>query len=296
MFEDDCFCGEGTLYYPTGQKMLEGLFALDQLVRGKVFSPEGVLIKEGMFQQQKLHGKGARYDSTGAITCKGIFYENILIGIEGQINENPFLQHYGKWQGTILDVQSERFGVKMHFLDGLQHGETILSDENRQLKATFSFEQGHLKYHKRYRNHCLSIEGEVKDYDLNGHGKIYNSRGALCYEGLLQNGKRHGMGTVILNNGDHLTAAYSNDIQQGTGEVRTPEGRLIYKGDLFDEQIHGEGTYYYEDGSYFVGHMAFGFPQKGTHYDAAGRVISHENRPLLDRAITAHVHRHHVVK
>lgn len=112
----------------------------------------------------------------------------------------------------------------------------------------------------------------------------------------MQNGKRHGMGTVILNNGDHLTAAYSNDIQQGTGEVRTPEGRLIYKGNLFDEQIHGEGTYYYEDGSYFVGHMAFGFPQKGTHYDAAGRVISHENRPLLDRAITAHVHRHHVVK
>ncbi|MEG0384671.1 MAG: hypothetical protein RR642_07960 [Solibacillus sp.] len=65
---------------------------------------------------------------------------------------------------------------------------------------------------------------------------------------------------------------------------------------MFDEQIHGEGTYNYKDGSYFVGRMAFNFPQKGTHYDAAGRVIRHENCQLSDMAVYASVHRGQVMQ
>jgi len=289
MFEDDCFSGEGIVYYPNKQKMLEGVFAWDELVNGKVFSPEGWLQKEGMFQNQQLHGEGTIYNRSGHIKCKGIFYQNMLIGIHGTFDQNPFLENLGKWRGNVFSLQSDALQVKMQFVDGVQHGETVLAEVDGKVRATFSFDQGKLFYQKRYINGQLEREGEVQEYDLNGHGKVYNLDGTLSYEGTMKNGKRHGRGRAILN-GDILTAEYEYDIQQGEGEVHNQEGRLVYKGFLLDELIDGEGTYYYEDGTYFVGRMAFGFPQKGTYYNAKGQVIYQEDRQQLDLTVITSVY------
>lgn len=80
---------------------------------------------------------------------------------------------------------------------------------------------------------------------LNGYHKKTYSNG--YYEGNFVNGKRHGTGTYVFNDGCKYVGEFNNNVREGYA------------------------TYYYKDGSRFEGYFKNGIRHgKGTYYDISG--------------------------
>ena len=85
-------------------------------------------------------------------------------------------------------------------------------------------------------------------------------RDGNIYTGTLLNGKRHGYGTLYIQEGGKYEGNWENGLYQGTGTLILADGN-IYVGDFSKGFIHGQGTMFYPDGSYYKGSHFYGVRQ-----------------------------------
>lgn len=98
---------------------------------------------------------------------------------------------------------------------------------------------------------------------LNGfHTKQYSEG---TYKGNFKNGKMHGQGTFLFNNGTKYVGSFVNGKVQGKGTMTYPNGDK-YVGDFFDNVKQGKGTLTCADGDQYVGEFKNNNPEgQGTY-------------------------------
>lgn len=105
---------------------------------------------------------------------------------------------------------------------------------------------------------------------LNGHSK-YEYRNGAVYEGMMRNGKIHGLGTLTFVNGDVYRGYWSMNKRQGEGILNTIDG-LSYQGTFVDNQLQGSARVYDQAGGCFEGEWDKGVNHKmGTYTAASGQ-------------------------
>jgi len=93
-----------------------------------------------------------------------------------------------------------------------------------------------------------SLNATVTVKDMGTAGKLYYADGTLLYEGLIWNGKMHGI-----------------------GKMYRPDGDVWYIGEFADDQMTGYGTLYYPNDRKITGYFKNGLPNgKGKYYNEKG--------------------------
>jgi hypothetical protein len=122
-------------------------------------------------------------------------------------------------------------------------------------------------------------KGEMKKGAIEGRGVLISS--SFIYEGHWNNNQRHGLGRLILANGDVYEGSWVNDKRHGFGvswsnssegyvgdweddifhgkgtEINT---RVVYEGDFVNGVKVGKGKFVYKDGSYYEGEVNHNAP------------------------------------
>ena len=83
-----------------------------------------------------------------------------------------------------------------------------------------------------------------------GYG-IFDCDGGVA-EGQFLNGKKHGQGTYVWNNGDRYIGEYKEDIRTGQGTLIWKDGEK-YVGQFLNGKKHGQGTYFWNNGDRYIG-------------------------------------------
>lgn len=65
------------------------------------------------------------------------------------------------------------------------------------------------------------------------------------YTGSFKNGKRHGRGKLVFQDGKVYEGQFADDKISGIGTMKNPDGK-IYEGQFLDGKMHGTGTVYTE--------------------------------------------------
>ena len=87
-----------------------------------------------------------------------------------------------------------------------------------------------------------------------GQGEMHNYTEGSIYEGLWENDKKNGNGTLNYSNGDYYIGGFKNDKfdGKGKGKIHYPNGDL-YEGEFKDGKRHGKGKLNYSNGDYHIG-------------------------------------------
>jgi hypothetical protein len=88
-------------------------------------------------------------------------------------------------------------------------------------------------------------EGEYKDGKKHGQGKMIYENGNI-YEGEWKDDKKNGQGKMVYKDGSSYEGEWKDDRIEGFGTVIWKNGRK-YVGFLVKDQKHGKGTTYHED-------------------------------------------------
>lgn len=105
---------------------------------------------------------------------------------------------------------------------------------------------------------------EIRDSSQNVT-EVLDENGNL-YTGNLVNGKRHGQGTLYIQDGGKYDGQWSNGLYDGIGTLVFPNGN-IYVGAFSKGFMHGQGKMYYPDGSYYKGSYLYGVKEGlGLYY------------------------------
>ncbi len=102
-----------------------------------------------------------------------------------------------------------------------------------------------------------------KEYELYGE--------KFTYTGQILNGKPHGWGKAIYNDGMYK-GTFSEGYRSGKGKRTYSDGEY-YEGDYNENELQGFGKYKYSDGSYYEGQFLLSkITGMGTVYDATGKI------------------------
>jgi len=109
----------------------------------------------------------------------------------------------------------------------------------------------------------------------NGWG-TYTYENGNVYEGLWEDGERHGRGTSRYANGNVYEGEYKDDKRNGRGTFRFADGD-VYEGEYKDGKRHGRGTFRYASGPVYEGEFKDGKKHgRGTYRFANGDVYEGE--------------------
>lgn len=106
--------------------------------------------------------------------------------------------------------------------------------------------------HRSYLQSELIYEGEYKDNEKSGKGKLFSpSRKLWVFDGLWSKDKKNGHGEMWKEK-----AAYSgywkDDFMDGIGQMRWPD-KQTYEGEFMKDFRHGRGVMYYPNGDIYIG-------------------------------------------
>ena len=141
-------------------------------------------------------GKGKEYDFDDNIVFEGEYYNNekirgieyYIIGtkkFEGDYNNNK------RWNGIFYDI-------------------------NNKYKYELNSGKGFIKEY--YENGCLAFEGEIRQGEKNGKGKLYDECGHLVFEGELENGIKKGKGILYDYRGNIIFEGEINNNEKISGK------------------------------------------------------------------------------
>ena len=162
---------------------------------------------------------------------------------------------------------------KMHGL-----GKYYLS--NDKVFAEGIWEKGELIFGRVFLPKGDIYEGEIKNSEFNGKGKLMSNNGdtydgdfvngektgygkivfsdGTIYEGNLEKGEFKGKGHMIWKNGYDYTGEFKGPILNGKGKLSVSDGD-IYEGDFENNLFHGKGKYTYaKSGNIYEGEFQYG--------------------------------------
>jgi hypothetical protein len=117
-------------------------------------------------------------------------------------------------------------------------------------------------------------EGDLKDGKRHGKGKMIYNNGDV-YEGDWKEGKRHGKGKMIYNEGDVYEGEWKKGKKHGKGKMTYNEGD-VYEGDWKENNIHGKGKMTYNKRNFIRGSMYNGYWKKNKR-DGKGKFFFRGN-------------------
>ncbi|MEF9972014.1 MAG: hypothetical protein RR731_06855, partial [Oscillospiraceae bacterium] len=124
--------GEGTLYYPEGEKLYEGSFAGDKFNgKGQTYYPQGGLCYAGDFVDNLYQGKGSFYHPTGTMQYIGDFLAGLRSG-QGELYNASGAKIF---TGTFLNdniVYNELAGKPTKDLAEMYSGKTSVYSTNNE--------------------------------------------------------------------------------------------------------------------------------------------------------------------
>ena len=120
-------------------------------------------------------------------------------------------------------------------------------------------------------------EGECKNGRPNGKGSMTSYDNKTIYDGDWVNGKREGIGKLIISDEYNYTGPFENDIFSGTGGVLCDIKGNIYEGDFEKGKFEGYGHYKMSNGDTYIGEFKEGkFHGKGQYNDKEGNLFDGE--------------------
>jgi hypothetical protein len=87
----------------------------------------------------------------------------------------------------------------------------------------------------------MKYEGEWKNNERHGYGKLYTLKGEVLYEGLWAGDLYNGPGTYCGEEGDSYTGEWKNGKRHGIGTYVGTDG-VTYEGEWANDQRHGKGV------------------------------------------------------
>lgn len=259
--------GKGQLYNNNGIMLYDGMFTNNEKNgEGKEYSIYGDLMYEGGFMKNRKFGTGTRYikgsfDSEGKYTGDvKIYNEKGYITYYGKVERG--LKH---GSGTFIDKDGKTYTGE--WKNGKKNGNGVLRDTKKKTIFEGEFVNNSAIKGKWYTqsNGKLSYEGvnkgsgvsytlykknnthaEVVIFNDNGksiyrglfnietkqregHGKAYDTKGHLIYEGNFKNDMYNGKGKeymYIYEKSDHMKIVYEGNYENG---VRTNGKETSYK-------------------------------------------------------------------
>ena len=120
-------------------------------------------------------------------------------------------------------------------------------------------------------------EGEYKHGQPNGKGSMTSYDNKNIYDGDWVNGKREGIGKLIICDEYNYTGPFENDNFSGSGGVLCDNKGNIYEGDFEKNKFEGYGHYKMSNGDVYIGEFKEGlFHGKGQYNDNEGNVFDGE--------------------
>ena len=257
---DDKYAGLGILYNENGEGIKYNGYFSNNEYNG--FGNEYINNKlnyEGYFENGKKHGKGLLYyNNNEKIYFNGIFdmdnyIEGVLYDPDGnKIYEGIFKNNRPKEGKNIkLYNLNGELEYKGDLLDSLFHGYGILYEKGKYEENRIFSEYKYLKYEgefkendyngfgKLYIDHYLGkyllYEGNFKNNLFYGNGKIYYQNKNICYDGEFSSNKLNGKGIKYYKNGKIKIKGLFEDNKCIEGEYYNPDGLNIYKGEFMND-------------------------------------------------------------
>ena len=159
-------------------------------------------------------------------------------------------------------------------------GKYFLKKENIFVEGIWK--DGNLQYARLFisnDDHFDIYEGEIKDSNFNGKGKLVLSNGqeyigdfingektgngkiiyedGTVYEGQIENGELKGEGKMVWKNGYEYEGSFNGNKLEGYGTLKGPFNEF-YKGDFSNNLFHGNGTYTFQNGNIYNGQFSYG--------------------------------------
>ena len=122
-------------------------------------------------------------------------------------------------------------------------------------------------------------EGEIKNSNYNGKGKLIESNGKIyegefidgakkgkgiitfndgaIYEGQVENDELKGEGKMIWTNGYEYEGGFDGNKLEGKGKLKGPNNE-IYEGDFSNNLFSGKGIYTFQNGNIYDGQFVYG--------------------------------------
>ena len=185
-----------------------------------------------------LNGRGILTLSNG-IKYNGNFIENIFTG-KGNLIDKEGIYYEGTFENGILEGEGKQ---------KLLNGCSFEGNFEKGIKTGFGKEE------------CIDhiYEGEYKNDQKNGNGKLYFKLLNETYEGSFVDNNINGNGIYKWNSGEIYTGNFVNGKMNGKGTYSWPDGGF-YEGDYIDNIKEGNGKFKWPNGKIYIGPFKNGNP------------------------------------
>lgn len=123
--------------------------------------------------------------------------------------------------------------------------EVVMPDTNGRGMVTIGLKTS------RSEHHGGQYMGDMEDGKRHGTGTLYYHSGDR-YQGEFHQGAKHGLGTYYYASGDRYRGSFWNDRMHGKGKYFCFNGEL-YEGEFKEGMRQGTGVYHYADGTTYEG-------------------------------------------
>ena len=199
--------------------------------------------KINLAKEVNLFGLSKKYP-----ICKNKLYRDDCYGIKR--GKDFSIEGYWKknrlWEGIRRDEIANVISFK--YIDGIKYplskcvlnifgwysckyGDKFKPIDNGRFDQ-FGSKQGQFLY--KWKSGDI-YEGNFKDDDLHGYGKLYWSGGNI-YQGNWKKDVRHGYGKMTWSNGDVYEGNYKDDVPHGYGKITWSNGD-VYEGNWYEGEM-----------------------------------------------------------
>jgi hypothetical protein len=222
----------------------------------------------------------------GDYLTKEEFESNIPKEIQKYMTENPFEKNrIDLKENSIYEIEPIQFKNSNIYKgqwnkDFKMHGLGNYYLMNDKVFAEGIWENGELIYGRVFLPNGDIYEGEIKNSEFNGKGKLISNNGDIydgdfengektgfaklifsdgtIYEGNLEKGEFKGKGHMIWKDGYDYNGEFKGAILNGKGKLCFKDGD-IYEGDFENNLFHGKGKYTYaKSGNTYEGEFQYG--------------------------------------
>ncbi len=219
---------------------------------------------EGQWKEGKFHGQG-RYTFANGNVYEGQWVENKRTGYgvftwpSGDRYEGAFVNSRRHGQGTYRYADGNVF-------------EGAWENGKRNGLGKLTYADGTIKTGRWENSEYIPGSGSiVAPAPTTEYKRVNYTKG--YYQGPLVNGKRHGWGKFVWNNGESYRGDFVNGELTGQG-VYHFKGGNVYKGEFLEGKMHGQGVMCRPDGSQRQGRW-----ENNVYISGSGK----ETRPVLGR-------------
>jgi len=223
---------------------LKGIFTDGYLEEdGTLYFPNKAVAYEGEFQKSKFHGLGEVFRGDGALIYSGTFINGKYNGYGNLYMENNGY-YYGYWKNGLRhtghikkDIDKDEDNNSPPIDGGMANDARLHDEGEEEDEMVGEFRDGH----------GWVYSGEWINDERHGHGKLYDSSGALVYDGKFVHNVASGKGQFYYNStmmkGSDFKGTFINGKKEGFGILTYKDGTVVYKGTYVKDVRHGEGEW-----------------------------------------------------